>query len=137
VFLLSSQQRIPAPAAVSPLRAATTNVFIKIQRLLLSQLQDALIPGEVLVLYGPRQVGKTTLVQDLIAAVPLRSRFVNADELLYREALASQNRQRLGEVLGDAELLVIDEAQRVPEIGLNLKILVDMFQPACQSYLST
>ena len=57
----------------------------------------------------------------------LRSRFVNADELLYREALASQNRQRLKEVLGDAELLIVDEAQRVPEIGLNLKILVDSF----------
>ena len=76
-------------------------------------------------LYGPRQVGKTTLARDLVSSVSLRSRFVNADELIYREALASQNRQRLGEVLGDAELLVIDEAQRVPEIGLNLKILID------------
>ncbi len=51
--------------------------------------------------------------------------FVNADELLYREALASQNRQTLDEVLADAELLIIDEAQRVPNIGLNLKILID------------
>src|SRR3990172_1078829 len=103
---------------------------MKIQRLLLSQLQDALIPGKVLVLYGPRQVGKTTLAKDLLSSVSLSSRFVNADELVYREALASQNRQRLGEVLGDAELLIIDEAQRVPEIGLNLKILVDSFPQA-------
>lgn len=101
-----------------------------IRRLLLAQLRDALIPGKVLVLYGPRQVGKTTLARELVATVPLRSRFVNADELLYREALGSQNRQRLGEVLGDAELLIIDEAQRVPEIGLNLKILVDSFPEA-------
>ena len=98
---------------------------MKIERTMLSQLKDALMPGKVVVLYGPRQVGKTTLAKDLLASVSLRSRFVNADELIYREALASQNRQRLGEVLGDAELLVIDEAQRVPEIGLNLKILVD------------
>jgi hypothetical protein len=103
---------------------------MKIQRLLLSQLQDALIPGKVVVLYGPRQVGKTTLSKDLLSIVPLRSRFVNADELVYREALASQSRQRLGEVLGDAEFLVIDEAQRVPEIGLNLKILIDSFPQA-------
>ena len=103
---------------------------MKIQRLLLSQLQDALIPGKVLVLYGPRQVGKTTLAKDLLLSITLSSRFVNADELVYREALASQNRQRLGEVLGDAELLIIDEAQRVPEIGLNLKILVDSFPQA-------
>lgn len=97
---------------------------------MLEQLRDAITPGKVLVLYGPRQVGKTTLVMDLLASISLRSVFVNADELLYREALASQSRQRLGEVLGDAELLVIDEAQRVPDIGLNLKILVDSFPQA-------
>jgi predicted AAA+ superfamily ATPase len=97
---------------------------------MLATLKSALTPGKVLVLYGPRQVGKTTLAMDLLASVSLRSRFVNADELLYREALASQSRQQLGEVLGDAELLVIDEAQRVPNIGLNLKILVDSFPQA-------
>lgn len=98
---------------------------MKIQRLLLGQIQQSLLPGKVLVLYGPRQVGKTTLAKDLLATLPQRTRFVNADELLYREALASQNLKTLNEVLGDAELLVIDEAQRVPEIGLNLKILID------------
>lgn len=103
---------------------------MKIQRSLLSRIRDSILPGKVLVLYGPRQVGKTTLAHDLVEMLPLRSKFVNADELIYREALASQNRQRLGEVLGNAELLVIDEAQRVPEIGLNLKILVDSFPQA-------
>jgi predicted AAA+ superfamily ATPase len=103
---------------------------MKIQRFLSQQIRQAITPGKVLVLYGPRQVGKTTLVQDLLPTLPLRSKYINADELVYREALASQNRQRLGEVLGDAELLVIDEAQRVPEIGLNLKILVDSFPTA-------
>jgi len=103
---------------------------MKIPRYLLNQLKNALIPGKVLVLYGPRQVGKTTLAKELLASVSLRSRFVNADELIYREALASQSRQRLGEILGDAELLIIDEAQRVPEIGLNLKIMIDSFPQA-------
>jgi predicted AAA+ superfamily ATPase len=106
------------------------NEFMKIQRFLLTQIKQAITPGKVLVLYGPRQVGKTTLVQNLLPLLPLRSKYINADELMYREALASQSRQRLGEVLGDAELLVIDEAQRVPEIGLNLKILVDNFPGA-------
>ena len=103
---------------------------MKIQRSLLPQLKDALLPGKVLVLYGPRQVGKTTLANDLLASVKLRSRFVNADELIYRDPLSSQNRQQLGEVLGDAELLIIDEAQRVPNIGINLKILIDSFPQA-------
>jgi hypothetical protein len=103
---------------------------MKIQRFLLSQIKESLFPGKVFILYGPRQVGKTTLANDLLAAMPLRSRFVNADELIYREPLSSQNRQRLGEVLGDADLLVIDEAQRVPNIGINLKILIDSFPKA-------
>jgi predicted AAA+ superfamily ATPase len=98
---------------------------MKIQRLILPELQNSIIPGKVLVLYGPRQVGKTTLAKDLLDALPLRTRFINADELLYREALASQNLKTLNEVLGAAEFLVIDEAQRVPDIGLNLKILID------------
>ena len=103
---------------------------MKIQREILTQIQESITPGKVLILYGPRQVGKTTLVRDLISKTTLRSKFINADELLYREALGSQNRQLLGDVLGDAELLVIDEAQRIPEIGLNLKILMDSYPHA-------
>jgi predicted AAA+ superfamily ATPase len=101
------------------------NVFMKIKRILQEQIQNTLLPGKVIVLYGPRQVGKTTLANDMLENIERRTRFVNADELLYREALASQNRQTLDEVLADAELLIIDEAQRVPDIGLNLKILID------------
>jgi hypothetical protein len=103
---------------------------MKIRRPLLQQLESALQPGRVLVLYGPRQVGKTTLVMDLLPRLTLPYVYVNADELVYREALGSQDRRVLGDLLGDNELLVIDEAQRVPEIGLNLKILVDNYPRA-------
>ena len=103
---------------------------MKITRLLLHQLQQAILPGKVIVLYGPRQVGKTTLVTDLLAETELPHTYINADELAYREALASQNKRTLGELLGDSRLLVIDEAQRVPDIGLNLKILVDNYPQA-------
>lgn len=98
---------------------------MKIQRLLLTEIEKNMLQGKVLVLYGPRQSGKTTLAKDLLDSISLKSRFINADELFYREALASQNLKTLSELLGDAELLVIDEAQRVPDIGLNLKILID------------
>lgn len=103
---------------------------MKINRSVSSQVAKAITAGKVLVLYGPRQVGKTTLANDLLNSVHLHTRFINADELIYREALSSQNRQVLGEVLGNAELLIIDEAQRVPNIGINLKILVDSFPHA-------
>jgi hypothetical protein len=101
-----------------------------IARFLLPIIEKAITPGKVLILYGARQVGKTTLVSKLLAATRLRSKLINADELTYREALSSQNKQTLGELLGESQLLVIDEAQRVPNIGLNLKILVDHFPHA-------
>jgi uncharacterized protein len=103
---------------------------MKIQRLLSTKLRSALTPGKVLVLYGPRQVGKTTLVLDLLDELTMPRRYLSADELVYREALASQDRRTLGDLLGDNQLLVIDEAQRVPDIGLNLKILVDNYPHA-------
>ena len=71
-----------------------------INRFLQDQIQITLLRGKVLVLYGPRQIGKTTLVRELLNFTGRKTRFVNADELLYREALASQNRQTLGELFG-------------------------------------
>lgn len=90
-------------------------------------LNTRMIPGKVVVLYGPRQVGKTTLVKNLMESTSLRVRFINADELIYREILSSQSLPRLAEVVGDAELLIIDEAQRVENIGLNLKLIIDNY----------
>ena len=90
---------------------------MKIQRQLLSQLRQTIQPGKVVVLYGPRQVGKTTLVQELLAETSLAHTYINADELVYREAFGSQTRRTLGDLLGHSELLVIDEAQRVPDSG--------------------
>jgi uncharacterized protein len=110
---------------------------MKIKRILLPLLSQAVMPGKVTILYGPRQVGKTTLVSDFLALpeTTRQQRFVNADELVYREALSSQDRHRLGELLGENHLLAIDEAQRVPDIGINLKILVDSFPRA--AYIAT
>lgn len=102
---------------------------MKIKRFLLPIFSSALLPGKVTILYGPRQVGKTTLVSDFLALPETThmQRFVNADELVYRDTLASQDRQRIGELVGENKLLAIDEAQRVPNVGLNLKILIDSF----------
>jgi uncharacterized protein len=105
---------------------------MKVKRILLPLLSQTVMTGKVTILYGPRQVGKTTLISDFLALPETTSlqRFINADELVYREALASQDRQRLGELLGENQLLAIDEAQRVPNIGINLKILVDSYPQA-------
>lgn len=81
--------------------------------------------GKIVLIYGARQVGKTTLVQHLLATLPYRSLTVNADELRYTDVLSSRDLRRLRGLVEGYDLLFVDEAQRIPEIGVNLKLLVD------------
>ncbi len=83
--------------------------------------------GKVLVLTGPRQVGKTTLLKQLVAASSEPALWLNADEPDVREQLATAGSIQLQNMLGNHRLLLIDEAQRVNNIGLVLKILADQF----------
>lgn len=103
------------------------HLFMKIQRLLLPQLEERVNPGQVTVVYGPRRVGKTTLVREYLDSYQGKYLFLNADELANREAMESQDAKKLGALVQGYDLLVVDEAQRVREIGLNLKILVDTY----------
>ncbi|MCW5860002.1 MAG: ATP-binding protein [Caldilineales bacterium] len=81
--------------------------------------------GKIVLIYGARQVGKTTLVQSLLATLPYRSLTISADELRYADVLSSRDLRRLRGLVEGYELLFVDEAQRIPEIGVNLKLLVD------------
>jgi len=98
----------------------------------LQNIEKFLIPGKVLLLYGARRVGKTTLVQKFIEAYwpkPTNEKdkvlFVNGDDIFVRQYLESQSIQQLREFVGKHSLLVIDEAQYITQIGLNLKLIVD------------
>lgn len=81
--------------------------------------------GKAVILYGARQVGKTTLVRQVLSELPYRTLVVNADEAEFVEVLSSRSLARLRELVAGYDALFVDEAQRVPEIGLNLKLLVD------------
>lgn len=88
-------------------------------------LEQYVVPGKALVIYGPRRVGKTTLLQRYLASIELRHRLLSGDDVRVQVAMGSQD---ASVILGFAEgydVLAIDEAQRVPGIGLGLKILVD------------
>lgn len=90
-------------------------------------VQKRFFQGKVLVLTGPRQVGKTTLLKQLVAATAEPALWLNADEPDVREQLATAGSVQLQNMLGNHRLLLIDEAQRVNNIGLVLKILADQF----------
>jgi predicted AAA+ superfamily ATPase len=79
------------------------------------------------VIYGPRQVGKTTLLEGLIKKLKLNINHINADSEKYHEILSSRNLNYLKDLVMDYDGLFIDEAQRVKNIGVNLKLLVDNF----------
>ena len=102
---------------------------MKIQRNLLSILKNELIKtNKGLVIYGPRQVGKTTLVNDLLSEFQLKTLVLNADQRgEWWELLTSRELSKLSLLVSGYDIIFIDEAQRIPEIGLSVKILLDNF----------
>lgn len=82
-------------------------------------------PLRILTLYGPRQAGKTTMLRNALASYSGRVVQMDADRYAVREELSSGDFARLSGLVNGKDILFIDEAQRVPDIGINLKILHD------------
>lgn len=78
-----------------------------------------------IIVYGPRQAGKTTLVNDVIAELGLKTVVVNGDQSRFLDILSSKDLDSIKRLVSGYELLFVDEAQRIPEIGINLKIILD------------
>ena len=95
------------------------------------KLEDYLQPGRVLVLYGPRRVGKTTLIQEFLARTTLKYRADIGDDLPTAKILGSRDVKRILQHVENLELYVIDEAQLIPGIGMGLKILADQRPDLC------
>lgn len=90
-----------------------------------ANLESMIEPGKVLVIYGPRRVGKTTLVQSYLASTKWKYKLDSGDSIQTQITLSSQDFSRILPYAEGYELLVIDEAQQIPNIGMALKILVD------------
>ena len=81
--------------------------------------------GKVLIIYGPRQVGKTTLIQNYLKTTKLKYRFETGENIRIQNIFSTPDQKILTEFVEGFELLVIDEAQLIPNIGRSLKLLVD------------
>ena len=90
-----------------------------------ADLGSFLKPNKVLVLYGPRQVGKTTLLKDYLDSAPYKYRLDSGEDVRVQEILEFQDFARIKEYAAGYELLAIDEAQKIRNVGQALKILVD------------
>lgn len=103
-----------------------------IQRNIEPRIIQHLFRGRVVSIHGARRVGKTTLAQAILAQYnDKRTRYLNCDLQSVQLGLGVQEAEPLKAFLGDQDLVVLDEAQNIPEIGKVLKILVDTY-PAMQ-----
>lgn len=93
---------------------------------LASNVVAKLHKGKVIVLIGPRQVGKTTLINSILNKSEYL--FLDGDDNTVVETLSNANTENLISIIGNYKYVFIDEAQRIPNIGLKLKIMVDQIK---------
>ena len=98
-----------------------------IERRIKQLIEERLFRGKVILLTGPRRVGKTTLLRMLMNGTEKKTLFWNCDEPDVRQKLSNVTSTQLNADTSGAEFILIDEAQRVQNIGLTLKLLVDNF----------
>jgi hypothetical protein len=88
-------------------------------------MSSKLFRRRALILLGPRQVGKTTLVGSMLESGDAKYIEFNGDEPDVRSLLDSPTSSRLRKLTAGNSIVFIDEAQRIPNIGLTLKLIVD------------
>lgn len=88
-------------------------------------LDNILREGKVIVIYGPRRVGKSTLVGNYLKETRLKYKLDSGDDLGVAGILSSQSFDKINQFAAGYDLIIVDEAQRIPKVGLGLKILVD------------
>ncbi len=91
----------------------------------LENLFKLLKPSKVIIVYGPRRCGKTTLLKKFLEKTDKKYLLAQGEDIFVQEFLSSQSIIKLKNFIGAVNLLVIDEAQKIPNIGLNLKLIVD------------
>ncbi len=98
-----------------------------IKRKIQDSIEKSLFKGKIVIIYGARQVGKTTLVKEIQKKYPDNSLYLNCDEPDIRRALTEKTSTEIKAYFGDKKLVILDEAQRIKNIGLTLKLVVDNF----------
>src|SRR5690606_3742855 len=97
-----------------------------INRMLQERIQKRLFRGKALIIFGPRQVGKSTLVETILQDND--HLYLNGDDADTREILTNTTATKLKAEVGSKKIVFIDEAQRIPNIGLTLKLFTDQLK---------
>lgn len=98
-----------------------------ISRLLQKTIESRLFAGKAIIVIGARQVGKSTLFKLILEKQDYKALQLNCDEPEVRDMLSNINTAELRLLIADNRIVVIDEAQRVENIGMTLKLITDNF----------
>jgi predicted AAA+ superfamily ATPase len=98
-----------------------------ISRLLQARISKKIKDNKAIILFGPRQVGKSTLLKNHADQFQSPILWWNGDDADIREMLANPSSTKLKTLIGKARTVIIDEAQRIQNIGICIKIIVDNF----------
>lgn len=96
-----------------------------IGRIQSDNLKSFMFTGKAILLLGARQTGKTTLVKKLIDESAKPSQYINCDEPSSFSAFENISTEKWKQIIGDKKIIVIDEAQRIRDIGIKLKLAID------------
>ena len=101
---------------------------MNIPRKALNLIKNKVQPGKVIILLGARRVGKTFLLNQYLKDMTEKYIFWNGEDFAVHDLLKRRSVQNYKNILGDAKLLIIDEAQKIPDAGMILKLIVDSFE---------
>lgn len=99
-----------------------------IARIIEPAIRKRFFAGKAIVITGPRQVGKTTLIENLIQSTQQETLYFNGDDPTSSRMLNRPNTEQIRNMIGKNKIIFIDEAQKIPEIGITAKIIVDQFK---------
>jgi predicted AAA+ superfamily ATPase len=88
-------------------------------------LKDFIKAGKALIIYGPRRTGKTTLLNEFLSQTDLKYKLDSGDNIRTQQALGSRDFREILDYAAGYDLIALDEAQGIPNIGMGLKIIVD------------
>jgi len=100
---------------------------MEIKRFLTDVIAKKIFHNKVIVVIGARQIGKTTLLKELLSKAD-NVLFLDGDDRVTRELLQNPSTEEIKSILGNHTLVFIDEVQRIDGIGLTAKIIVDQFK---------
>ena len=106
-----------------------------VRRSISKKLEEALFKGKAVIIFGARQCGKTTLSQHLLSNLGKEAVWLSGDDDADTALFSSIGKSLWMQIMGNHRIVVIDEAQKIPDIGRAVKILVDSF-PGIQAILT-